>query len=790
MKLTQNHYTFVFGLLLALAFYLRLDALAEQQRVSPNGNDGSLEFQKYAEHLLDYTLKGERFPPGTVMHMPVFSALLAGVFSLFDRSAYVQYATTLVVSMGQLVVLFWLVRQLYGVGWGVIAVFLLAINAEVINDAVEGGSVPLLILVLLGLLVMLVRQREEAGTGATWSIGLLAAMATLTREEGWFLVLALVGVLGWLERRQLKVWCLKFYPLMGLPVLAGVLHALFRQANRLPELSSRYGTYFFKSDFINDQMPEWYHRVFIHSVFFSMSYREWLFDFHAPSQFPLMLLEGLDVLLSGVVQVLSVPVAILAIAGVLLAFRAGWRQEGMEVQWVGLSWIAVSLLILSPVAVHIGDDQLGGRNHYLLLICALVPLVAIRGGHCAQQWRVWDGRLIGVLAIGLLLAGYYSYYQSYVYGRYTSVPSKRAEENSVAAFTALRQGEFARAHDIFNEVLADNPRYAPAHFGQGLAGFNMAQFEKGDAAFRKAIDIFPWYAEAYVALATMYGYAGDEEKGAALLRQCLEARPDFVPAHLLLAQFNLQLQRHGAALAHYEAYIDGVLDLRKRIIRNLDEFIERSQANTNLTSALLAERAWFATLSSVPMISLRLHERLYLHLDSQGRYVVGGQGVEMIRLMDTYIHYNLGNLLFDAQKASEAIGHYETFLGLYPNHPGATNNLGIARANAGDLEGARTLLHQAHQQEPKNFRIQNNLGCVYGLMADYATGQRYLEQAIGSQRPAPAANLALLATSKSGLSPPASSYRFMFVPSVYDLPNIVGEKAGAELIRKGVNWSF
>ena len=88
-KYGKKFLTLLFGLVMVLALYLRIDALREQQLSFPNGTDGSLEFQVYAEKLIDDTFDGEIFPPGTVTHKPFFSILLAGVFEIFGRSAFV-----------------------------------------------------------------------------------------------------------------------------------------------------------------------------------------------------------------------------------------------------------------------------------------------------------------------------------------------------------------------------------------------------------------------------------------------------------------------------------------------------------------------------------------------------------------------------------------------------------------------------------------------------------------------------------------------------------------------------
>lgn len=71
---------------------------------------------------------------------------------------------------------------------------------------------------------------------------------------------------------------------------------------------------------------------------------------------------------------------------------------------------------------------------------------------------------------------------------------------------------------------------------------------------------------------------------------------------------------------------------------------------------------------------------------------------------------NLGRILHDAGRTSEAISHYEAALRSEPNSPESHNNLGVALRDSGQIAGALTELEQAVRLRPDYAEAQNNLG--------------------------------------------------------------------------------
>lgn len=75
-------------------------------------------------------------------------------------------------------------------------------------------------------------------------------------------------------------------------------------------------------------------------------------------------------------------------------------------------------------------------------------------------------------------------------------------------------------------------------------------------------------------------------------------------------------------------------------------------------------------------------------------------------------HYNLGVILADSGRLSEAVTHYEAALRLRPEMPDADNNLGNALAKLGRRAEAIVHLERALRLKPDDAKAYNNIGNV------------------------------------------------------------------------------
>lgn len=787
-SLARSRPEWILLVVLIVAGALRFEALEKQCALFPKGTDGSLEFQRYAENLLDYTLHGERFPEGTRMHRPVLSIILAGVFTLAGRSSYVQYWTTLAISLLTIVGIYFLVKKRYGPREAVIAALALAVNTEAVHNAVQGNGVQLLILVLSGLLYLVLLQENHWTARRAWLLGLVAAVATQTREEGWFLLAAFYLALAWVHRRRLTQCLREYYPVLAVPVLVGVFHGLFQRANHLVDLSERYGTFLFTREYIDHVMPSWYHRLQISQEVFQISYLKWLLGFRSWQSLFARLVEGGQVLAVGLGQLLTVPVLVIGLIGLAVVLSSGLRAARSPVAFTAGVWAVVMIGLLTPIAPFIGDDTIGGRNHYLLPACVLLLFAAGEGMQKVAEWGSGQGarRLArqGLVGALVLLIGSYGYRQFFQYGKEVPRPLEvKGEFECEPGFTALAAKDFDTAYRVFAEVLADNPRYAPAHLGCGIVLLNQGDLHRGASELEQAIRLFPWYAEAYIGLATLQVYMERLDEARHTLARCFAMRPDYVPAHLLSAQVFFLLKDEEKAIVHYREYLDGVGRARARMIKLVAGMQERNPA----AKSLLTTRRILERPQGTPaefMIDDDLYAFLYLHLDHRGFFAIGGQGVDLLRIKDRNIYYDLGNLLARSEKIEEALEQYQAAITLFPGDAWTLNNLGLAEAKKGQLDKAESWWQRAIALDPSLSWAHNNLGCLYAQKGLYAEAQQHLA-ATGAGAGAdavPHANLELLKAKHQGLAAGGrQSFVYQYAPVSLELPAIATAEVSSKI---------
>jgi tetratricopeptide (TPR) repeat protein len=444
------------------------------------------------------------------------------------------------------------------------------------------------------------------------------------------------------------------------------------------------------------------------------------------------------------------------------------------VEWIGLAWVGVSLVLLSPVAAFIGDDQFGARNHYLLPICALLPISAIAGLR-PMLFRLMSRGIWLPVAVSVLVGGYYSHYQLVLYGQglspETAPKSEQMIEPGFAAFTHM---DFDRAAVVFATILADNPGYAPAHLGEGLVLFNRGEFAEGVSAIEHAVAVFPWFIEAHMALAIFHIHLGEGEKAAEVLAGGLGVRPEFAPARLLLAQLNAHLGHEGEALAGFWRYREQVVVLRQGVIDALYDLAERHQA-VDVLPKILGDLNIAVSGPRESMMDDRLYGLLYKHLDDKGFNAIGGQGTDIIRPYHDFIYYNMGNLLLATGELSAAIGEYESALGLAPGHAWIMNNLGVANARNGDLAAAETRWSGLLARGAAMAEAHNNLGCFYTQRQQLDEARLHFVRAGAAEDPVsiPGRNLAGLRAGEVLDNRPCV---YMLKPNIFKWPQIVTEE--------------
>jgi tetratricopeptide (TPR) repeat protein len=110
-------------------------------------------------------------------------------------------------------------------------------------------------------------------------------------------------------------------------------------------------------------------------------------------------------------------------------------------------------------------------------------------------------------------------------------------EDFDAAFELTRQEKWAEAEVAFRTLVERKPEIPELHHNLGFVAQQKQDWVAAQAAYEKALELRPGYAEARMALATVYRESGQQDKAAELLAQAATENQDD-PTF----QFNLGVQ--------------------------------------------------------------------------------------------------------------------------------------------------------------------------------------------------------------------------------------------------------
>jgi len=127
----------------------------------------------------------------------------------------------------------------------------------------------------------------------------------------------------------------------------------------------------------------------------------------------------------------------------------------------------------------------------------------------------------------------------------------------------LEQNELEKARDLFLEICkldADN-----ANAWNILAGLNgkMGRFEEAEQNSRRAIELDPGYADAYLNLAIASAKNGQQKTAIKALENCLSLNPGDVVANTLLGDLLKQHNDHDSAVRHYHRALEAHRQMMK-----------------------------------------------------------------------------------------------------------------------------------------------------------------------------------------------------------------------------------
>jgi tetratricopeptide (TPR) repeat protein len=166
--------------------------------------------------------------------------------------------------------------------------------------------------------------------------------------------------------------------------------------------------------------------------------------------------------------------------------------------------------------------------------------------------------------------------------------SRGTQELFVAAVQAEEAGEKHRAISLYEEMLRNDPDYAPGYINLGTIHFHLKQFTRAEELYRNATVKDPGYVLAFFDLGNVLDELERPDESIAAYQRAVELAPRYADAHYNLA---LAFERKGerrAALRHWQAYAR--LDKRGPWAEHAREQIRKLLESEKLTIAARATK--------------------------------------------------------------------------------------------------------------------------------------------------------------------------------------------------------
>jgi tetratricopeptide (TPR) repeat protein len=133
--------------------------------------------------------------------------------------------------------------------------------------------------------------------------------------------------------------------------------------------------------------------------------------------------------------------------------------------------------------------------------------------------------------------------------------SRTVQDLFLAAVQAEESAEKRRAIDLYNEILAIEPDYAPASINLGTLHFHLRQYTQAEEYYRRATVADPSYVLAYFDLGNVLDELGRMDEAIAAYIQAVTLAPGYADAHYNLALAYERKAQHRSALRHWQSYV-------------------------------------------------------------------------------------------------------------------------------------------------------------------------------------------------------------------------------------------
>lgn len=272
--------------------------------------------------------------------------------------------------------------------------------------------------------------------------------------------------------------------------------------------------------------------------------------------------------------------------------------------------------------------------------------------------------------------------------------------------SAYRRQQYSAAISYYRKELEANPAPLPWR-GMGRSYLELGQVDSARFAFEQALAVDSSYAPAHFSLALLYEDEGNLEKALPHAEQAFELNPQNLDFRYLLGSYLLKLDRSDEAIEHLLA----VAEARPW----------HHASHYNLGQALLrtGRREQGAAM-------LERSERLRA-LDAK---VVQQMNSVQSNPTDPLAHAALGSALRRAGRNEEAMRAYKMSYHLDPENLDVQNNIANLHLVRHDTTEAIGWYHRILERDSAFVDVWVNLGVVYALAGEERSARRAWERAL------------------------------------------------------------
>ncbi|WNG44061.1 tetratricopeptide repeat protein [Archangium minus] len=301
----------------------------------------------------------------------------------------------------------------------------------------------------------------------------------------------------------------------------------------------------------------------------------------------------------------------------------------------------------------------------------------------------------------------------------------------VRANVAAQKGQLDAALKAYQQVLAQDPRRAEAHFGRGMMLIKQDKAAQALEALTKAAQLDPTNAVFRYRLGQVQLEAGKDEEGLATLREVVTQQPRFVPAYL--------------SLSHALASRDDLTEARRVLEQGLKALPRHPRLLAALTVLAMALRDLNTSYKSASALAAQRPKDPDAQANLAQLMLARGQFQQVLHLCRTMDSLGLATESLKMAEATcyeaeeppaydKAVAAYEAAMGLAPDGWRAANNLGQlllrmpAESENQHLPRAITVLEEAIRRDPKQPEPHLNLALALARMGQQAKAREQVKK--------------------------------------------------------------